>query len=519
MSTWMTSLPTEKHHKLAKLRAQHFCSLLGFTRVFYRARTGREFILSSPVGRESHFLAITKALERVMRGECRRLIINVPPRYGKTELLIHFVAWALARYPDSNFLYVSYSLELAKKQTQTIRDIINLPEFSSLFGVKLADDTTAKSNFHLSAGGSVYAAGAGGTITGRGAGIKGINRFGGAFLMDDMLKPDESHSDTIREGVNEWFWNTAHSRINTPNTPFIYIGQRTHEHDLPAMLLETGEWEVVSLPAIDSANNALYPEMHDINTLLKMKEDSPYNFASQYQQDPQPAGGGIFKPEWFVLHEYEPNIIYTFITADTAETDKTHNDATVFSFFGIYEIENNGIKTGIYGLHWLDCLEIRIEPKDLQDKFMAFYSTCMGHKIKPRMAAIERKSTGVTLCSVLQGFQGLEIREIVPNKSDGSKVKRFLDIQQYVASKRISLPHYSRHTQICIDHCKKITANGSHRFDDIADTLYFGIKLGLIDQVVLKRAAASNSDQTKRIGSIINTNLHARQKLRDVQWK
>lgn len=329
---------------------------------------------------------------------------------------------------------------------------------------------------------------------------------------------EPTHSDTIREGINEWFWNTAHSRINTPDTPFIYIGQRTHEHDLPAMLIDTDEWEIVSLPAIDNANNALYPEMHDITTLLKMKEDSPYNFASQYQQDPQPAGGGIFKPEWFVLHEYEPNIVSTFITADTAETAKTCNDATVFSFFGIYEIENNGIKTGMYGIHWLDCREIRIEPKDLQREFMDFYRICMGHKVKPRIAAIERKSTGVTLCSVLKDFQGLQIHEIVPSKASGSKVERFLEIQPYVASKRISLSKYSAHTQMCIDHCKKITANNSHRFDDICDTLYFGVKLALIDQAILKRVAASNNDQVKRIGNTININLKARQKLREVQW-
>ena len=107
-------------------REELSASLMKFTQSFFSLRTGRLFALSEPVGRESHYITVCRALHKVMRGETNRLIINVPPRYGKTELLIHFVAWALAQYPDSNFLYVSYSLGLAKKQTKTIRQIVSM---------------------------------------------------------------------------------------------------------------------------------------------------------------------------------------------------------------------------------------------------------------------------------------------------------------------------------------------------------------------------------------------------------
>jgi hypothetical protein len=481
-------MPTELEIERYKLQG----SLLDFTQIFYKLRTGRTFKISCPPGRESHHITIIRELVKVINGETKRLIINVAPRYGKTELIINFVAWALAQFPKSNFIYVSYSHSLAKKQTHTIKQIIESPHYRKIMGVELRGDTQAKDNFETTAGGSVYAVGSGGTITGRGAGIQGEREFGGAIVCDDLLKPDEATSDIVREGVNEWYYNTLQSRTNSPHTPIIFIGQRLHEDDICARLIGTGEYKTVILPAIDVAGNALHPEMHDIYTLRKMQHDSPYNFASQYQQDPQPAGGGIFKPEWFKLYDIEPKILATFITVDSAETDKDYNDATVFSFFGIYKIINNDVETGLFGLHWIDCVEIRVEPKDLHPSFLNFYSECMRHKQKPTIVAIEKKSTGVTLLSVLKDFQGLHRIEIERNRTSGSKIERFLASQQYVAQGLVSLPEEGRHTAMCLEHMRKITANNSHRFDDIADTLADGIKLALIDRTIITRQQSTD---------------------------
>lgn len=420
-----------------------------------------------------------------MKGETKRLIINVPPRFGKTELLIHFVAWALAQYPDSNFLYVSYSLGLAKKQTKTVRQIVGMREFRDIFGFGISEDTSAQGNFETKLGGSVYAAGADGEITGRGAGIKGVERFGGCIVIDDIHKPSEVNSDTIRQSVNDWYFNTLQSRLNEPEkTPIIFIGQRLHEDDLAANLIKSGEWETIIIPALDEAGNALHPTMISKEKLLSMQSSMPYVFSSQYQQNPQPAGGGIFKPDWFCKLEDDPDIYTTFICADTAETDKSYNDATVFSFFGLYKIMIGDVQTNLLGLHWLDCWELRIEPKDLESEFMNFYVSCMRYKVKPRIAAIEKKSTGVTLLSVLKNIRGLQILDIERTKSSGNKTTRFLEIQPYIASKQVSLPKEARHTEKVIEHMRKITANDSHRHDDIADTLYDGVKLGIIDNVI-----------------------------------
>jgi predicted phage terminase large subunit-like protein len=485
---------TKNHSDLDIYRAKLKGSLLYFTQIFYYIRTGRTFDLSEPPGRESHYISICRELVSVFDGKCNRLIINVPPRYGKTELLIHFIAWSIAQYPDSNNLYISYSHALAKKQTQTIRSILQMREYQDLFGVTLKDDTSAKDNFETNKGGSVYAAGAGGSITGRGAGIKGCYRFGGCIVIDDIHKPDEVTSDTIREGINEWYYNTLQSRLNSPHTPIIFIGQRLHEDDLAATLIKSGHWKTLIIPAIDSAGNPLHPQMHDLKMLKQMQESSPYNFAAQYQQDPQPAGGGIYRPEWFVKHDVEPQILSTFITCDSAETDKNFNDATVFSFWGLYRVKIRDVETDQYALHWIDCEEIRVEPKDLQNSFLNFYANALKHKVKPSMAAIEKKSTGVTLLSVLKDYQGLQLIEIERNKASGSKIARFLEAQPYVASKQISLPTYGKHTPMCIEHCRKITANDSHRFDDICDTMYDAIKLALIDKVVINRTTTPDDD-------------------------
>lgn len=479
-------------------------SLLEFTQTFYRLRCHRLFMLSNPVGRESHYVTISKALTKVLDGEISRLIINVPPRYGKTELLIHFVSWAMAIYPDSNFLYVSYNLDLAMKQTATIKNIIEMKQFRDIFGVKLSQDTRSKANFETVQGGSVYAAGAGGTITGRGAGVRGItNRFSGAIIIDDIHKPDEATSDTIRESVTEWYYNTMISRANNATTPIIFIGQRVHEADLAGHFIEQGGWTVVSLPALDEAGNALHPDLHTKESLLHIEKNTPYVFAAQYQQNPQPAGGGIFKPEWFYTMDEEPNLLATFITADTAETAKTYNDASVFSFWGLYKVEN----TDEYAIHWLDCHEIRVEPKDLEEEFMTFYHKCNVHPVKPRVVVIEKKSTGVTLASKVSLIRGIRTIALDHNSTSGSKTERMLSMQPYIAAKLVSFTKDAKHRETCVEHMRKITANDSHRFDDIADTLQMAVEVALMEKSIRETLVRQNDGQGKATAGKIMANF------------
>lgn len=478
-------LDLEKEEMAAALKG----SFLLFCQTMYPLLTSRDWIISNPAGRESHVITISKALTRAARLEIpnHRLIINVPPGSGKSTSLCMWVAWTLAQYPDSKYLYVSYSKSLAGKHTETIKRIISLRHYKFLFDVSIRYDSKAKEHFQTTSGGAVMAAGSSGSITGFDAGSPGLDRFSGAVLLDDLHKVDEAHSQTIREGVIENYRETIQQRARGIKVPFIFIGQRVHEADVADYLLRGQDgyhWDSVILPSIDSAGNALYPEAFPLASLLIKQERDPYVFASQFQQDPIPAGGGLFKSEWFIELELEPEILCTFITADTAETAKSWNDATVFAFWGLYEITNFGKKTGELGLHWLDCMEIRVEPKDLKDAFIGFYTDCMRHKMPPKLAAIEKKSTGVTLVSVLQEFRGLSIREIERTRASGSKTQRFLEIQPYVASKLISFTEGAKHKDMCISHMCKLTANESHRHDDIGDVAADAVRMAFIDKSV-----------------------------------
>lgn len=477
------TIDIEKEEEASRLRG----SLLEFTRYFFQHLTGREFIVSKPVGRESHHITVCRSLTRIKRLDLLREIINLPPGCGKSTLASMFAAWCWTEFPDSNFLYISYSHELAVKHTAFIRSIVSSRMYGYLFDVSLDQDSRAKNSFKTTAGGSINAFGSAGAVTGQDAGLPGLDRFSGAVIIDDAHKPDEAHSDTVRQGVINNYDETIRQRARGMNVPIIYIGQRVHEADLTDYLLsgkDVDDWNKTILKGLDEAGNALYPEMMPKEKLLALQEKSPYVFASQYQQDPLPAGGGLFKPEWFVLLDEEPQFHSTFITADTAETTKSWNDATVFSFFGVYDIETMGRKTGEVGLHWLDCMEVRIEPKDLKEAFLDFYANCTLHAKPPLMAAIEKKSTGVTLVNVLRDLRGMQIREIERSAASGSKTQRFLEIQPYIASRRISLPKNGKHVEHCLTHMSKITANQSHRNDDICDTIADGIRIALIEKTI-----------------------------------
>jgi hypothetical protein len=491
-----------------------------FTRTFYPLLTGRDFIIPMPAGRENHIVTISRELVKCAKLETKRLIINVPPGHGKSTLLSMWTAWCLSQYPDSRFLYISYSQTLAATHTDVVRRIMMLKEYRELFGVELRADSKAKDFFQTTKGGAVGAFGSSGAITGRDAGLPALSRFSGALILDDPHKPDEVFSDTMREKVIQNYRDTIQQRTRGINVPLIFIGQRLHEADLAAYLLngEDGhEWDRVILKSIDDTGNALYPEAFPLEMLRIRQERDIYVFAAQHQQDPQPAGGAVFKKEWFVELDETPEMLVTFICADTAETDKDYNDASAFGFFGLYEIENFGKKTGIYGLHWIDQLETFVEPKDLKSTFLDFWADCMRFKTPPSLAAIEKKSTGVTLISALQEVRGLQVRDIPRNRVSGSKAARFLECQPYVAEKRISFTKGANHVELCVTHMSKITANDTHRRDDIADTFADAIKIALIDKTLIY--ANNSKTDYEQLGSTLFAGLHQATKQRRAAYK
>ena len=480
-------------------------SLWKFTTYFYEKRTGRPFVLSLPDGRETHYKTVWKELTKFFYLETNRLMINLPPGHGKSTMLVYFIAWCYTHYPDCQFLYISFTKTLAEKHTAEIKAVMSMFEYQNLFGVKIAQDSSAKGRFRTHSGGTVTAYGSAGSITGQDAGLPNLDRFSGGVLMDDMHKPDEVHSDTMREAVIDNYNQTIKPRPRADNVGLVYLGQRLHEADLGAFL-ESGEdgydWRTIKLKAIDDAGNVLAPNIKSLHALRIEQDKNPYVFSSQYQQEPVPAGGGIFQTSWFPKLDITPKIVSTFITADTAETEKEYNDATVFSFWGLYKPVIHGREIDdLYALHWLDCWQIRVEPADLVNNFMDFWAECMQFHVKPSLVAVEKKSTGSTLISYIKRTPGIKVHEINRGRGSGSKTERFLRVQEYVSQNLVSLPTYRPHTTLCIEHMGKITANNTHRFDDIADTLADAVKIALIDKLIIStmNRKKESRDVSKRV--------------------
>jgi predicted phage terminase large subunit-like protein len=479
---------------LTQLRIDLLGSFFLFNRFIFKERTGRDFIISNPVSNESHFLEMCRALEDVFHGRIQYLAINCPPGWSKSEIVKNFICWTTAWHAYCRHIYISYSHELASYHTHAIKQTMLLPIYKRLFNIEIQRDSSAKDFFQTTAGGAVAAFGSSGAITGRDAGLPGQINYSGAIIIDDIHKPDEVHSDNIREKVKRNYNETIVTRQRGDKVPIIAIGQRLHQDDLFSYILkgeDGNNWHHVNIKALDDAGNARYPEVMPREKLLMMKEKQRYKFSSQYQQEPVPAGGGLYRDEDFPLFDEEPDILGTFLTVDSAETEDEWNDKTVFSFWGLYRITHKNVTIDdMYGLHWLDCWEDQYEPKDLEANFLEFWASCMRYKIKPQCAIIEKKSTGVTLISVLKKVQGIKIIPVERTAKSGSKTQRFIDMQQYIAAKQVSLPSLAKHTKMCVKHMTDITANDTHRFDDIADTCYDAVNAAFIDKIIVHQVAS-----------------------------
>lgn len=276
--------------------------LYSFTRWMFLQRKGYTW------RRARHHALICDALMRVFRGECRRLVINIPPRYSKTEIaVVGFIAWALGKVPDAEFIHLSYSADLARNNATNVRELVRHERYAEIFpDTQLKTD--AATHWKTTAGGVVYATGAGGTITGFGAG-KDRPGFGGGIIIDDPHKADEASSDVIRKGVITNFQTTIESRVNSPETPIVVIMQRLHEEDLSGWLLAGGngeQWEHLCLSAWNDDGSPLWPEKHSAERLRVMEQAAPYVFAGQYRQRPAPPSGGVIKPDMLEVVDAVP---------------------------------------------------------------------------------------------------------------------------------------------------------------------------------------------------------------------
>ena len=316
-----------KRIKMLRYKTQK--SLLFFTRYFFVQRFKRKFVIGD------HHQLICEALEKVLKGEITRLIINIAPRYGKTEVAVkNFIAHGLALNPSAKFIHLSYSDDLALDNSEDVRDIIKSTEYQELFPeVQVKPNTDSKKKWYTTKDGGVYATSAAGQVTGFGAGLvddEDINfdefmnskgGFGGALIIDDPIKPEDADSELVRERVNLRFDSTIRNRVNSRNTPIILIMQRLHENDLSGYLITTepGVWTVLSLPSIKEDGTALWPFKHTIEELRELEAINEVIFERQHLQDPKPLKGRLYKKGFRTYRELPPGLTVTRNVIDTAD--------------------------------------------------------------------------------------------------------------------------------------------------------------------------------------------------------
>lgn len=287
-----------------------------FVRYFFKAQYKRKW------AKWDHLYKIAELLNKVINGDINRLIINIAPRYGKTELAVKaFIAYGLCLNPSAKFIHLSYSDDLALDNSEAVKDLVTSDEYQTLFpSVRLKVSSRAKKKWYTENSGGVYATSTGGQITGFGAGqvdeedeltetleqlnsdwLDGREFFGGAIIIDDPNKPDDADSEANRNRVNERYDSTISNRTNSRKTPIIIIQQRTHEDDLSGYLIrkqgnanDGGLWTVLSLPSIKEDGTALCEQKHTIEELRALEAHNDIVFQRQHMQNPKPKAGLLF---------------------------------------------------------------------------------------------------------------------------------------------------------------------------------------------------------------------------------
>jgi predicted phage terminase large subunit-like protein len=386
-----------------------------------------------------HLDAIAYQLTRVRNGSCKRLLVTMPPRNLKSiTISVAWVAWCLGKDPSLNFVCVSYSNELSAKHARDCRAIMQSPWYRRLFPkTMIAGTRSAVHDFETSAGGGRLATSVGGTLTGRGGDI---------IIIDDPIKPDDAMSDTTRNAVNEWFHTTLASRLNDKKRgAIITVMQRLHQYDLAGLLLESEEWDELSLPAIateDSAiplsrgrehrrvtGQALHAKREPVAELERIKRTvGSVIFAAQYQQAPVPAEGNMIRAEW--LNTYDQPL------------DRSQGGEVIQSW-------DTASKEGVLN-DWSVCITALVRRNDVfildvwrrkvafPDLKKAAIANAIQHKAHTLL--IEDQASGTQLLQVLRNEVPRGVPSPIQRKPEADKKTRVAGVSAMIEAGRLHLP-------------------------------------------------------------------------------
>lgn len=408
--------------------------------------------------------AIGEALERVERGELKRVVIQVPPRHGKSVIASeHFPAWYLGRNPDKRIIACSYAAHLAYRFSRRARAMLAAPQWPwPAVGVSADEASVAAWGIAGGRGGYV-AAGVGGSVTGLGADV---------LLIDDPVKnQQEADSATYRDRVWDWYQSTALTRVE-PGGAVVIIMTRWHEDDLVGRVLadDPDGWEVIDLPAIcerdgdplgRSVGDALWPERWPVAALEARREAVGSRvWSALYQQHPAPAEGSILKREWWLDDpEFDPEYDWIVQAWDTAFKTGRENDWSAC------------VTVGLAGSRFrvIDVWRDRVEFPQLARAVRSQQA-----RWRPDEILVEDAGSGQSLIQMLASGDepGAVPLPVVPIRPDRDKTARVHAVSPFFEARRVAVPAGARWRDDLVEEC---AAFPTAAHDDQVDALVMAV--------------------------------------------
>ena len=408
----------------------------------------------------AHHKRMADAFERVARGECKRLIVNMPPRHTKSEFASYLLpAWFLGQFPHKKVIQTSHTAELAVGFGRKVRNLVDTEVYHEIFpDLSLSTDSKAAGRWNTSKGGDYFAIGVGGAVTGKGADI---------LIIDDPHSEQEAAmaatNPDVYDKVYEWYTSGPRQRLQ-PGGSIVVVMTRWAQRDLTGQVLKAdaqrnGEgWEVIEFPAILPSGNPLWPQFWSLDELSALKEELPNaKWQAQYQQNPIGNESAIVKRDWWQWWEEDdpPECEFILQSWDTAFEKTQRADYSAGTTWGIFTNAKDGNRPNII---LLNTYKKRVEFPDLKKDVLEEYKA-----YNPDTIIIEKKASGAPLIYELRAM-GIPVQEFTPSKGQ-DKIARLNSVSDIIASGKVWVPK-TRWAEELVD---EVAAFPSGEHDDLVD--------------------------------------------------
>jgi predicted phage terminase large subunit-like protein len=404
----------------------------------------------------SHHKIVADKFNKLAEGKIKRLIINMPPRHTKSEFASFLLpAWMVGRNSKLKIIQSTNTTELSVRFGRKAKQLIDSPEYQSVFKTRLKEDSQAAGKWETEQGGEYYAAGVGSAITGRGADL---------LIIDDPHTEQDAMNNQALERTFEWYTSGPRQRLQ-PGGSIVLVMTRWNEKDLAGRLIKmqkepkADKWEVIEFPAIMPSGKPLWPEYWSLKDLESVKASIPMSkWNAQYMQNPTAEEGSLIKREWWNDWEGDlPALQHVIQSYDTAFMKKTSADFSAITTWGVFTPNEDSGPC----LLLLDSVKGRYEFPELRRIALEQYGYW-----QPETVIIESKASGLPLTYELRKM-GIPVINFTPSKGN-DKHTRVNAVSPLFESGRIWAPKEMEFAQEVIEECAAFPY-GDH--DDLVDSM------------------------------------------------